>query len=624
MRTAIRSGFIALLSGLILLGCGGGGGSGPQPDFALSIPASSLKIRADSSAAVDVVVQRSGGHTAAINLSLEAPPAGVTGTGVIPSGSNSGTLTITAGSAVTLQAQSLTIRGSDGKLSNAASPSVALTVVARGPGENRITGFTIRSATHPLVAVGDLACELAQDGLGGRISAILPGGTDPSLTVAFVTDGGRVTAGGTALSSPGVLDVSSVNEIVVTDEVGNERRYALDIGDTGLPSVFVRTDAGAPIDSKDVYVTGDITILGGSAEYARAFPTSRMKIKGRGNSTWDQPKKPYRFTLDASASVLGLPAAKNWVLLANHFDMSLMRTAVVFDAGRILSNLAFTPSALAVDLYVNGTLQGTYSVAEQLEIGPGRIAIEPPTSLADTGYWIEANSRSIEEGGVEGVDFFRTTGGQIFDYKSPKASSITIEQKAYIQAMVQRIEDGVASGVPDDVDVPSFIDWLILEEVFKNQDSYFLSSVHLYRDQGGKLKLGPAWDFDLSSGNSNYGEIGGFALNDWRGWFPKYYPWYDGLFRQLPFSTAFKARWIEVKDPLKANIMAAIDRQERLLAKSQQQNFRLWPILGVGLWPTPPALVTADTWPAQVAALRTWVDYRFQWIDDELNRLYPW
>jgi hypothetical protein len=623
MHTAMRFGCIALLAGL-LLGCGGGGGSGPKPDFALSTATSSLKIRADSSAAVTVVVQRSGGHTVPINLSLEAPPAGVTGTGLIAAGSTSGTLTVTAGPTVTLQAQPLTIRGSDGRLTHATGPAVALTVVPRGPGENRITGFTILSATHPLVTIGDLACELAQDDSGGRISAILPGGTDPSLTVAFVADGGTVTAGGTALSSPGDVDVSSVHELIVTDEVGNERRYALDIGDTGLPSVFIRTDAAAPIDSKDVYVTGDITILGGSAEYARALPTSGMKIKGRGNSTWDQPKKPYRFTLDSSASVLGLPTAKNWVLLANHFDMSLMRTAVVFDAGRTLSNLAFTPSALAVDLYLNGIPQGTYSIAEQLEIGASRIAIESPTSLPDTGYWIEANSRSVAEGGVEGVDFFRTTGGQIFDYKSPKASSITVEQKAYIQAMVQRIEDGVTSGVPDDVDVPSFIDWLILEEVFKNQDSYFLSSVHLYRDKGGKLKLGPAWDFDLSSGNSNYGEIGGFALNDWHGWFPKYYPWYDGLFRQAPFSAAFKARWIEVKDPLRASIMASIDRQEQLLAKSQQQNFRLWPILGVGLWPTPPALVTADAWPAQVEALRAWVDYRFQWMDDELNRLYPW
>ena len=623
MRIAMRFGFIAFLSGL-LLGCGGGGGSGPKPDFALSTPTSSLKIRADSSAAVNVVVQRSGGHATAISLSLEAPPAGVTGAGVIAAGSSSGTLTITAGPTVTLQSQPLTIRGSDGSLSNTATSTVALTVVARGPGENRITGFTIRSATHPLVSVGDLACEVAQDALGGRISAILPGGTEPSLTVAFVTDGGTVTAGGTPLTSPGVVDLSSTHELIVADGVGNERRYALDIGDTGLPSVFVRTDAGAPIDSKDVYVTGNITILGGSAGYAHALPTRGMKIKGRGNSTWDQPKRPYRFTLDASSPVLGLPAAKNWVLLANHFDMSLMRTAVVFDAGRTLSNLAFTPSALAVDLYVNGIPQGTYSVAEQLEVGPDRIAIESPTGLVDTGYWIEANSRSVAEGGVEGVDFFRTAGGQIFDYKSPKASSITAEQKAYIQSMVQRIEDGVAGGVPDDVDVPSFIDWLILEEVFKNQDSYFLSSVHLYRDKGGKLKLGPAWDFDLSSGNSNYGEIGGFALNDWQGWFPKYYPWYDGLFRQLPFSTAFKARWIEVRGPLKATIMASIDRQERLLAKSQQQNFRLWPILGVGLWATPPELVAADTWPAQVEALRAWVDNRFQWIDDELNRLYPW
>jgi len=136
--------------------------------------------------------------------------------------------------------------------------------------------------------------------------------------------------------------------------------------------------------------------------------------------------------------------------------------------------------------------------------------------------------------------------------------------------------------------------------------------------------MGPAWDFDLAAGNSNYGEIGGFPLNDSRGWFPKYYPWYDGLFRQLPFSTEFKARWNEVRAPLKARVMASIDRQELLLAKSQQQNFRRWPILGVGLWLTPPALIAAETWPQQVEALRTWVDRRFEWMDAELNRLYPW
>ena len=492
-----------------------------------------------------------------------------------------------------------------------------------GPGINKITAFLVSSATHPVIQVAQAPGVVEQTSTGGRLSAILPGGTDPRVTVVFATDGGTVTANGTAITSPAIIDLSTVRQLLVTDTAGNVRPYSLDVGDTGLPSVFIRTN-GVPIDSRDVYVTGDITIMGGSTDYAAALPTSSMKIKGRGNSTWDQPKKPYRFTLDASASVLGLPAARNWVLLANHYDMSLMRTSVVFDAARVLTNLAFTPSALSVDLYLNGRYDGTYALVEQLEVGANRIAIEPPTSLADTSYWIEANSRAVEEGGIAGVDFFTTHSGQIFEYKSPKASSISPDQKAYIQAMVQRIEDGVASGVPADVDVASFIDWLILEEVFKNQDSYFLSSVHLYRDKGQMLRMGPAWDFDLAAGNSNYGQIGGFPLNDWQGWFPKYYPWYDGLFRQLSFSTAFKARWNEVRAPLKARIMASIDRQALLLAKSQQLNFQRWPILGVGLWPTPPALIAADTWPKQVDALRTWVDHRFAWMDAELNRLYPW
>jgi hypothetical protein len=624
MRVAQRLGLIGLLLGT-LAGCGGSGASGdsgPKPDFTIAPATSSLTMLAGTSTDLTVSVQRIGGHTSSISLSLEGTPTGIAGAGVIAAGSTSGTLTITAGQAA--ESRALTIRGTDGTVSHTASPTVALNVVARGPGENKITGLAIKSANHPIVQIAEQQCALEQSASGGHISAILPGGTDPRVAVAFTTDGGTVTANGETISSPSTIDLSVVRQLVVTDWIGNERRYVLDIGDTGLPSVFVRTSGGVPIESRDFYVTGDITIMGGSTDYAVALPTSGMKIKGRGNSTWDQPKKPYRFTLDASAPVLGLPAAKNWVLLANHYDMSLMRTSVVFEAARVLTNLAFTPSALSVDLYLNGRYDGTYAIAEQLEIGASRIAIESPTTAVDTGYWIEANSRSVQEGGVAGVDFFTTNSGQIFDYKSPKAGTITPEQKAYIQAMVQRIEDGVSSGVPADVDVPSFIDWLILEEVFKNQDSYFLSSVHLYRDRGQKLRMGPAWDFDLAAGNSNYGEIGGFPLNDPHGWFPKYYPWYDGLFQQLPFSTAFKARWNEIRAPLKARVMASIDRQELLLAKSQQQNFRRWPILGIGLWPTPPVLIAADTWPEQVEALRTWMDRRFEWMDAELNRLYPW
>ncbi|MCC7200107.1 MAG: CotH kinase family protein [Gammaproteobacteria bacterium] len=622
MKVVLRTGLLTL--GLALLSACGGGGSGASPDFALASGTAALAVQGNSTGIITVTALRTGGHKAAIELSLEAPPAGVTATGVIPKDSSYGTLTISVSAAAAVQGHALTVKGMSGNLVHTTPTTVALTVTPAPPGTNRLTAFMVESAPHPLLLPFRGPADVEQTPAGGRIAATLPGGTAAVVSVSFVTDGGTVFVSGRPVSSPATLDLTTVRELLVVDATGNARRYTLDIGDSGIPSVIIRSTGGVPIDSKDFYVTGDITIIGGSTSYAQPLPTSTMKIKGRGNSTWGQPKKPYRFTLDASAAVLGLPAAKNWVLLASYFDMSLMRTQLAFDVARRLTNLSFTPSALPVDLFLNGAYQGTYTVGEQMEIGSGRIPVEKPTTLDDTGYWLEANLRSPLEGGVAGVDYFTTTDGQIFDYKSPKADSLTPGQKAYIQAMVQQIEDGLKSGVPGAslVDVPSFIDWLIVQELFKNQDSMFMSSVNLYRDKGQKMAMGPIWDFDLGAGNSNYGAIGGYALNDWHGWFPTYAPWYEGLFREAEFRAAFKARWNEVKGTLQAEVAASITRQRALLAKSQKLNFQRWPVLGVGTWATPPELLAANTWEAQVVALQVWVGNRFQWMDQAINATY--
>src|SRR5512139_2618207 len=112
---------------------------------------------------------------------------------------------------------------------------------AAGPGLNKITAFSVSSATHPMIQVAQAPGVVEQTSTGGRLSAILPGGTDPRVTVAFATDGGTVTANGAAITSPAIIDLSTVRQLLVTDTAGRVRPYSLDVGDTGLPSVFIRT-----------------------------------------------------------------------------------------------------------------------------------------------------------------------------------------------------------------------------------------------------------------------------------------------------------------------------------------------------------------------------------------------
>lgn len=595
----------------------------PPQDFTLEAPTAALKVLVGQAVTIPVTTERVAGHTDAITLSLEGAPLGLSGSGIVAAGSNLGTLTVQAASDTAAQTYPLTIKGQSGSESRVAASPVPLRVYDQ-PGSNRLTALSIEQATHPMLTLGPMNCDLVDTVFGGTVSGTVPGGTQPTFLLSFTTDGGTVMAGGVTVTSPVYVDLRTTPELSVIDGAGKPRHYDLQVRDSGLPSVIIRTEGGVPILSKDDYVQGDLTILGGSVAYAQSLLTTSMKIKGRGNSTWAFPKKPYRLSFNAATSVVGLPAAKNWVLLANYVDMSLMRNGVVFGSAPVVPNLKFTPNSLPVDLYLNGAYQGTYAMGDQIEVGPTRVAIEKPTLLPDTGYLLEANSRSPLEGGREGVDYFRTGDGQIFDFKSPKPENLTADQRTYLQGYFKQVEDSIKAGAGYEelIDVPSFIDWLILAELAKSQDSMFMSSVYLHKDKGQKLKMGPIWDFDLAMGNSNYGFIGGFEIKDPRGWFPSYAPWIENLLGLPSFRAALKARWNEVKGSLQAAAFASVDSSVAALARSQKANFRLWLILGVGDWPTPPELIAADTWEKQVEALRGWLTRRFDWMDQTINASY--
>jgi spore coat protein CotH len=344
-----------------------------------------------------------------------------------------------------------------------------------------------------------------------------------------------------------------------------------------------------------------------------------MKVRGRGNSTWDMPKKPYRFTLDEAAPLLGLPKAKKWVLLANYADKSLMRNSVAFAAAKALPGLKFSPTQYPVILMLNGEYEGLYTLGEQIETGSGRVALEKPDESADTSFFLEVNMRIDlpAQGGVLGKDFFESPSGLKFEYKTPDTDEATPAQRKNIAAFMAEAERAILAGEGYErfIDVDSFIDWIILEELFKNQDSMFLSSVFITRVRGGKLSLGPAWDFDLSAGNSDYGAIGDKAIKDPEGWFPLYSEWFGGLLRDPAFERRLVARWTEKRAELERKAFAAIDAYGTLLAGEQKRNFVRWPIMGIYVWPNPPELVAAATYAGQAAALRDWMKRRFAWLD---------
>jgi hypothetical protein len=139
----------------------------------------------------------------------------------------------------------------------------------------------------------------------------------------------------------------------------------------GVPHIYIDTENNSPIDSKENYLSATLTI-DGKKKY-KDF-TGKTKIRGRGNSTWYYPKKPYRIKLNSKASLFDLPAEKNWVLLANYLDETHLLNAVALKIGKLMQ-MPFTNNIIPVEVTLNGEYQGCYMFTEQVEVGSNRVNV---------------------------------------------------------------------------------------------------------------------------------------------------------------------------------------------------------------------------------------------------------
>lgn len=383
-----------------------------------------------------------------------------------------------------------------------------------------------------------------------------------------------------------------------------------------FPIVSIQTAGAAPITSKDVYINAQMTIDSACCNTQYNF-SGDLKIKGRGNSTWGMPKKPYKLKLNSKSSILGMPADKEWILLANYSDKTLMRTSVAFEWSRRLG-LGYTPRSQYVELVLNGVYQGNYLLVEQIKIAPDRVNVTPlaATDIAGDavtgGYLVELDQRRDETVVI-------TTSRNI-PYALKEPSDARPEQIAYIRDYLQTSEDVLNSGLYADpvdgyekyIDVDSFVNWYLLSELFKNQDAAAFSSIYFYKDRNKKLVIGPAWDFDLAAGNVNYSDAQ--YPEGW--WIRTGSPWYSRLFQDPVFENRVKARWRALKAEQIDTLADYIDRTAFGLQLTQERNFSLWQILNIYVWPN--AVVTGS-YSGEVAYFKQWLNSRINWLNQQFQ-----
>ena len=177
-----------------------------------------------------------------------------------------------------------------------------------------------------------------------------------------------------------------------------------------IPAVYLTTSDPSAIikeDYADCTVQIDAGMTNGRYESTEVLTG---KIRGRGHSTWEWPKKPYKIKLDDKASLLGMSEAKRWVLLANYADESLLRNTAAFEMARSLGSFRFVPHAIPVDVYMNGIYQGVYTLGEQLEVKTSRIAIDDSLANVETGYLLEIGGADPSTD-KEGWNYFNLPSG---------------------------------------------------------------------------------------------------------------------------------------------------------------------------------------------------------------------
>ena len=374
--------------------------------------------------------------------------------------------------------------------------------------------------------------------------------------------------------------------------------------DYRIPAVYIETEEGKAIDSKHNYVNATFRFEDPSRFYTdEASIEVTGRIRGRGNTTWGMPKKPYRIKLDEKTDAFSPWGNKDWILLANYSDKTLLRNIMAMEISRMMM--------LSVEVYLNGQYQGVYAFSDHKEIAGHRVNIEVATEEdLEGGYYLE-----LEEAMDEPV-CFKTAWDTPVMFHEPEYP--TEAQQRYVKAWfngferaLERVQGEHDYAYRSYIDIPSFINYYIIQEITKNPDGNVRKSTYLTKEKGKPLEMYHVWDFDITLGNCDYTN---FEKPD--GWQMRYVKWYNQLFFDPDFKKAVVDRWNELYPDLLTKVPAFLDRQLELMGGAWKANFDRWKILGVKVWPN---YYYFPTYEEEYAFLKDFYAKRLAWLNGRIN-----
>lgn len=355
---------------------------------------------------------------------------------------------------------------------------------------------------------------------------------------------------------------------------------------SNVPTVYIETENKVAIPAKtEDYVRATLRIVDG--ENITLYDA--LGVRGRGNSTWNLPKKPYRIKFDKKQKLLGddYANAKSWTLLANHGDKTLMRNAVAACIGKFAGQ-PFTAAAKFVDLVVNGKYLGSYQISDQIEVRSKRVDIveQEDEATAESnitgGYLLEVDGFAYQE-----TSYFTTTRGVAITIKSPDEDIINADQKNYIKKYITQFETALFAGNFTDpekgyrrfVDEETLASWYVSSELTANADAFW--STYIYKDQDDpKIYWGPLWDYDIAFDNCvRLGKIVNNLLSEKGFGDDLTKKWVVRMWQDPWFANLVNDKWRELVDNgIEEHLLNHIDSLAGVLDQSQALNFKIWKI----------------------------------------------
>jgi len=423
-----------------------------------------------------------------------------------------------------------------------------------------------------------------------------------------------------------VVESDSDKQYVVVEtenvslEITTESRKEITNAKTGAAIIFR--------NGKDTDYLSGLYSDNYSADFAPGKFKGNCSIKEFKDIAVSNNKKSYEIVLPNAYDVLEMNYGTEWILMSLVNDKSMLRTYAGLELSGILHSF-YTPDMRFVELFVNGSYEGTYMICEKINIDQNRLNISKAkrdkiTGKALTGGYLMKTDTTSEnkdkmEGSVDGKNFYFSMNRPYILPGSAENSRIKFRHTKYlgnehfdfIKGYMQDAEKALFStdfntssdnGYENYFEIEDIIKWYIVEEVFKNPNDPNYTATYMFKERSGKISFGPVWYFGFAAGNSDFVSA---ALED--GWYVRDNSWISRMFEDKHFADVFSFKWYEIRDTIKEELFSEINRKAGLLVKSAKYNG-----------------ISEQDYNKEVENLINWLDKRIAWMDEHIELSSEW